>query len=124
MRDEIERVPDDEVDGAEGWRRLTDDPDVRGIEVTRHKGEGDGASSWQVIAYVAEFLRVDDLEDELGASMTSALEAVPGVTAVEDEDREVWTVTGSPSGEALVGAAAGVVDNLAPRARAYIDGLD
>lgn len=120
MSDRFDRVPDDEVDGVEGWHRLTDDPDVRGVEAVRPEDGG----PWQVIAYVAEFLRVDPLEDELGAAMPDALRAVPGVTAVAQEDREVWMVTGNPSGEALVRAAATVVDGLAGRARAYIDGLD
>jgi len=120
MDDEIERVPDDDVDGDEGWHRPTSDPDVRGVEAVRQGGDG----PWQVIAFVAEFLRVDPLEDELRAAMASALRSVPGVTAVEEENREAWMVSGNPSGEALVRAAAGVVDSLARRARAYIDGLD
>lgn len=118
MTDEIERVPNHEVDGDEGWQRLTTDSDVRGVEAVRHN------ATWHVVAYVAEFLRVDPLEDDLSAGMLAALRAVPGVTSVEEEDREVWLVGGSPSGQALVRAAAGVVDRLAPQARAYIDGLD
>ncbi len=37
-------------------------------------------------------------------------------------DREVWFVTGSPSGEALVRAVAGVVGDLAGQARDYDEG--
>jgi hypothetical protein len=122
VTDEIRRLPDHEVDGEEGWHRPTTDPDVRGVEAVRHTASGNDL--WHVVAYVAEFLRVDPLEDELSAGMIAALRAVPGVTSVEEEDREVWIVGGSPSGEALVRAAAGVVDGLAAQARAYIDGLD
>ena len=50
----------------------------------------------------------------------SALRGVDGVAEVAEEDREVWYVTGTPSGEALVRAAAQVVDDLAGRARAHI----
>jgi hypothetical protein len=122
VSDEIRRVPDDEVDGEEAWYRLTTDPDVRGVEAVRHRASC--TESWQVVPYVAEFLRVDPLEDELSAGMLAALRAVSGVTSLEEEDHEVWIVGGTPSGEALVRAAAGVVDSLAAQARAYIDGLD
>jgi hypothetical protein len=40
---------------------------------------------------------------------------------VWEDDREVWGVTGTVSGEALIRAAASVVDHLADRARAYLD---
>jgi hypothetical protein len=52
-----------------------------------------------------------------------ALRAVDGADRVWEDDREVWGVTGTVSGEALVRAAAGVVDHLADRARAYLDSL-
>jgi len=42
---------------------------------------------------------------------------VPGVTGVAEKDNETWRVTGRPSGEALVRAAAGVLDDLAGRMR-------
>jgi hypothetical protein len=122
VTDEIRRLPDHDVDGEEGWHRLTTDPDVRGVEAVR-QGEP-GNDTWHVVAYVAEFLHVDPLEDELSVGLLAALRAVPGVTSVEEEDREVWIVVGTPSGAELVRAAAGVVDGLAPQARAYIDGLD
>jgi hypothetical protein len=37
-------------------------------------------------------------------------------------DREVWFVTGTPSGDALVRAAAEVVDDLAGQTRVYAGG--
>ena len=70
---------------------------------------------------VAEFLREDPLEGELRERMAAALVGVAGAGEVAEDDREVWLVTGSPSGEALIRAAAGVVDGLAHRARAYLD---
>ena len=119
MGGEVRRVPDDEVDGEEGWDRLIDD-DVRGVEAIK---VGDGEWSWQVILAVAEFVREDPLESELRERMVGTLRAAPGVTAVAEEDREVWIVNGQPSGEALVRAAARVVDDLAPRCRAFMEGL-
>lgn len=55
---------------------------------------------------------------ELGPA---ALRAVVGAEMVWEDDREVWGVTGTVSGEALIRAAASVVDHLADRARAYLD---
>ena len=119
MADAIRRVPDDEVGGQEGWDRLLDD-DVRGVEAIR---VGDGEWPWQVILAVAEFVREDPLEIVLRERISQALRAVPGVTEVAEEDRQVWIVSGQPSGEALVRAAARVVDDLAPRSRALMEGL-
>ncbi len=121
MRDEIVRVPDDEVDGEEEWVRETDDDDVLGVDAV--KLEDADEWPWQVIIAVAEFVREDPLEDELRREMAAALRAVPGVTDVAEEDREVWIVNGQPSGEDLVRAAARVVDRLAPRTRAHVHGL-
>ena len=122
MVGEIRRVPDDEVDGEAAWERLTDDPDVRGVEAVKLGGVREW--TWQVGVFVAEFLRDDPLEDELRQGMDEALRAVPGVADVAEEDREVWIVDGDPSGEALARAAAAVVDRLAPRARASIGERD
>jgi hypothetical protein len=119
MADDVRRVPDDEVDGDEGWERLIDD-DVRGVEAIK---VGDGEWPWQVILAVAEFVREDPLETELRERLAAALRAVPGVTDVAEEDREVWIVNGHPSGEALVSAAARVVDDLAERLRDFMEGL-
>lgn len=113
MNEEIVQLPDDEVDGAEGWIRETDDPDIRNVEATRTELE------WQVTVWVAEFLREEPLEGELHRGINIALSAVPGVSEVIEEDREIWAVTGQPSGRELVEVAARVVDALAVRARAY-----
>ncbi len=119
MTNDVRRVPDDEVDGEEGWDRLVDD-DVRGVEAIK---VGDEEWPWQVILAVAEFVRDDPLETELRERIAAALRAVPGVTDVAEEDREVWIVNGHPSGEALVSAAARVVDDLAQRLRDFMEGL-
>ncbi len=89
MTEEIRRIPstEREEDCPESWERLTDDPDIPGVD----------------------------------ASMISLGEQP--YWSVWEEDREVWGVTGVPSGEALVRAAAGVVDHLAASARAYVGNL-
>ena len=63
--------------------------------------------------FTAGLQREDPLESELRQQMATALRAVPGVDVVAEEDRELWYVTGAPSGEALIRAAAQVVDHLA-----------
>ncbi len=120
MSESVRRVTDDEVDGEEAWERLTDEPDVRGVEAVK---VGEGEWPWQVIVSAAEFVREDPLEAELRQGMAAALRGVDGVADVAEEDREVWIIDGQPSGEALVRAAAQVVDDLAPRLRSHIDGL-
>jgi len=69
-------------------------------------------------------LREDPLEAELRERIDSALRGVDGVVDVAEEDREVWYVAGTPSGETLLRAAVQVVDDLADSARSYIASLD
>jgi len=122
MTDSVQRLPDSEVDGEEGWDRLTDEPEIRGVEALL--SDSGGKWPWQVTIWVAEFLREDPLQSELHQGLDRALRAVPGVLDVANEDTEVWVVAGTPTGDALVAAAAQVVDTLADRAREHIDGLD
>lgn len=125
MTDEFWRRPAAELDEGceESWERLTDEPDIRWVGAGKITvGE---FPYWSVTVAVAEFLLDDPLEGELRQQMAAALGAVDGAESVWEDDREVWGVTGTVSGEALVRAAAGVVDHLAARARAYIaDGLE
>jgi hypothetical protein len=121
VTDEIRRLPADELgEGcAESWERVTDDPDIRGVDAQKITlGE---FPYWSVMVALAEFLRTDPLEFELRKQMGAALRAVDGAEMVWEDDPEIWGVTGTVSGEALVRAAAGVVDHLADRARAYLD---
>ncbi len=48
---------------------------------------------------------------------------VAGVTEAGEEDREVWTVQGTPNGGALVDAVGAVLDARAAQSRAEIDRL-
>jgi hypothetical protein len=116
VSDTVEQIQpaDDEI--GEEWRRLTDEPKVRGVGAARI----DHIGGWQVDVWVMEFVRSDPLESELRQRITSALQAVSGVTSAEEEDRETWFVTGTPAGQALVAAAAQVVDDLADRTRAHV----
>jgi len=58
------------------------------------------------------------LEGELRRRIAAALRSVGGVTAAVESDREIWWVTGSCSGEALVRAVSEVLDDLADQTRA------
>jgi hypothetical protein len=123
MSEEIRRVPEYESgDGVhEQWHRFTNDPDIKSISATWFTHED--WSGWQVTVAVAEFLRDDPLGRELRERMTSALSGIDGAEDAFQDDTEAWLVTGSPSGEGLVRAAAQVVDDLGDRAREYIDSL-
>jgi hypothetical protein len=121
MIPEVQRIPPDDVGGNERWQRLTDEPDIRGVEVVRTRTKGPW--QWSIIVSVMEFIREDPLEAEIREALAAALRAAPGVARVSEEDREVWVVDGSPSGEELTETAAKVVDRFAERARAYYDSL-
>jgi hypothetical protein len=113
--DEIREVTGEELDEyVEGWIRLTDEPHLRGIEAYR---EENPEWPWTLTVWVAEFVREEALEAELRDGIIGALSGVPGVTAVTEDDREVWLVAGTPRGVDLVSAAAAVVDAMADRVR-------
>lgn len=103
----------------EAWERLTDDPDVRGIETARVEQIG----GWQVTVWAMQFVRDGSLETDMRRRLAAALRAVNGVATADEQDREVWFVTGTPSGKELTEAAARVVDELADEIRAAMRGL-
>ena len=70
-----------------------------------------------------EFVKQDPLETEIRRRIGGALRAVEGVITADEQDREVWFVTGTPSGRELTEAAARVVDELANETRATINSL-
>ncbi len=107
--------------GAETWERVIPDPHVRELRGVGSERRREGPWAWRVTVWVMEFVRDDPLEAELRRRIAAALAAVPGVTKIAEEDREIWMLQGTPSGEALVRAVAPIVDDCAPRARALID---
>jgi len=70
-----------------------------------------------------EYVSEDPLESELRERITTALRDITGVTSADEQDRETYFVTGTPSGKALIEAIARVVDNLDERTRAYLEGM-
>jgi hypothetical protein len=105
-----------QYDGDE-WTYAGDD-DVLGVSVT--SGE---EGSFQVFVAAAEFVREEPLEGRLRAAVARELAAVEGVEEVFEEDREVWTVEGTPSGEALAKAVASVVNTLHQELQDHLDTL-
>lgn len=112
---EVEPIPADELDGTEGWRRRTPEPDIRGVEAIR--GSERSSPDWLVSVSMMEFVRGDPFEREVRTAMAEALRGVAGVRNVFEEDRETWRVQGRPSGKVLVEAATGVVERFADRAK-------
>jgi hypothetical protein len=105
-------------DADEAWERDIEvhDGEVRWVGATRGRFRGD----WNVSVAVMEFIREEPLEGELRSRITAALRSVEGVEGADEMDREVWFVTGTPSGEALVRAVGDVLDHLAEQTWAYV----
>jgi hypothetical protein len=119
VSDDVEQIEPGDPEFEEEWLRRTDEPEIRAVSANRW----DAIGGWQVAVWVMEFVRSDPLETELRQRITSALQAVSGVTSAEEQDNEKWFVTGTPSGKALIEAAARVVDDLADRIRTYLNAI-
>jgi len=119
VSDEVRQVQPDDDEIAESWLRETGERELRAVEANRI----DEIGGWQVTVWVMEHVRSGPLEAELRQRIAAALQGVRGVTSVEEQDREMWFVTGAPAGKALAEAAAMVVDELAGRTRAYYDSI-
>ena len=115
---DVRRVQVDNAD--EAWERdiEVDDGEVRWVGADRIGF----AAGWNVSVSVMEFVREGPLEDELRRRIAAALRSVEGVETADEMDTEVWFVTGTPSGEALVRAVAEVLDDLAEQTWAHIKG--
>jgi hypothetical protein len=107
---------EDEID--EVWERVP--PEVlRGVTSTRWRERG----NWQVTLLAMEYIGYEDpFELEYRRRVASALQAVDGVASVNDQARESWWVTGTPSGRTLILAAARVADELYDRALEFLGG--
>lgn len=114
----IQHTPPDHLRGDERWHRPTDDPGIGEVEVIRSMANGPW--QWTVVVSVMELIREDPLETDIRQAMIAELRAVPGVVRASEDDREVWIVDGSPSGEMLTQAAANVIDRFAQRCREHI----
>ena len=124
MNDDIRQIQPDDHEILEEWLRETDEPEARAVgacKVTNWQEEvpdwPKGGDGWMVDVWAMEFVRSDPLESELRERIMDALRGVSGVTHVAEHDRESWFLTGTTSGEALVSAAAQIVDDLADQIR-------
>jgi len=121
FEDEIRNLPVSDAELLEEWHRQTADPAIRNAYATKISQTG---WSWQVRFPVLEFVREDS--PSFGPVLTGIrheLQGVSGVVEVEHEDREVFIVRGTPSGEDLVRAAGRAVDGLSDRLRDDYNGL-
>lgn len=107
----------EQTDDGEEWVYAPDD-DVRTVDVVKTDDD-----VTQVIVGAAEFVREEPLESRLRAAVLGAILAVDGVDGAYEEDREVWTVDGDPSGDGLVRAVAAAVDEMYDDLAAHVDGL-
>jgi hypothetical protein len=107
-------------DSDEAWERdiEMDDGEVRFVEALRNDAGGD----WQVAAPVMELVREESIAGELRRRIAAGLRSVEGVETADEMDTEVWLVTGTPSGEALVRAVGEVLDDLADQTWPYVTG--
>lgn len=96
----VKQIPSSDEEILEEWVHVTDNEEILGVSASRSEGEW----SWTVSIYAAEYIREEPLESELYESISKALTTVPGVTAINHEDREVWIIKGNPKGEDLVKA--------------------
>ena len=105
-----------------GCLEFVEDEDLQGVAASLHQGVG-SMSWWNVSVSPMEFCRTEPLEQDLSDAITGALSAVPGVATAQHEDREIWVVQGSPTGPALVTAAAAIVDGFLPQIEKELDDL-
>lgn len=117
----IEKVEPADEESLEEWSRVTEEPDLEGVSAVRIS---DGDWPWQVHVSVMEFIRTEPLESELGAAVSAALAAVPGVREAAHEDRETWIIKGDADGSSLVRAASAAVDRFSSQTRKAFDELD
>jgi len=96
----VKQIPSSDEEILEEWVNVTENEEILGVSATRSKSEW----SWTVSIYAAEYIREEPLESELYESINKALTTVPGVAAIDHEDREVWIIKGNPKGEDLVKA--------------------
>lgn len=108
MSEDIQQVQPLAPGIAEEWVRKTDEPNLRAVSASKSR-EGD---LWSISVWAMEFIRTDPLESELRRRIANALSGVNGVTSVEEEDREVWAVTGTPTGKAVAQEVDALADQL------------
>ena len=126
MTSDVRQVPVDDGE-VECWERVTDDQIRRVGAQLIHLLPGLHTEvevrGWNVTVPVMEFIRKAALSGELRTRITAALRAVADAETADEQDTEVWWVTGTPAGPDLVRAVAEVLDDFADRTRTYIEAL-
>lgn len=107
MSDIGQVVPPEDDSLIEQWQRLTNDPELLGVDA----GLGDD-EVWRVGVWAAEGIRAEPLESQLFDGVEWALRTVSGVTSVWHEDREQWVIEGTAPGRELITAVAAFLDEF------------
>jgi hypothetical protein len=121
--EEVRQMPVDPrtPEVLEVWFRETDDPGIRNVNaLARRSARRDQVLAGRDLGHGVRAGRPARIR--LPQHVTDALRQVSGVISADEQDRETWSVTGNPSGDALVEAAARVVDDLTERVRDFMYG--
>lgn len=115
------QIEEFEREGYVEWINSVDDEDrqILGVRVIQE----DDSEYFIIFISVAEFIREEPLENEFREKIHLSLSKVPGVKAVEEEDREVWAVEGSTNGPALIKASVATLQELKPKFISYLNEL-
>lgn len=106
----------DDTPAPTGWRRLTREPALLGVEAVR--AEPDFPGDWEVYVPVLARLTDTDLAAELREAVEAALLATSGVASAFEAETGVFGAVGaSADGSALVLAVGAALDELADRLR-------
>ena len=118
-----QRVRDNEDEEiARSWVIHPDD-DFRQVTADRIRHEPEWP--WEVGVSVMEFVRDEETEAKLSDAVTKAIRRVRGVREAEQQDREVWVVSGLfISGASLVKAVDAAIGRCEPDLRRLLDEQD
>jgi hypothetical protein len=120
---QIRQVAADDPDGEpfEAWERVM--PARSGVLSVWVTKTSYPDWPWKLTVAALEFVRSEPLEGRLRGSLKTALEEVPGVTSVTEEDREILLIGGAPTGLALTKAATEAIDSMAAAIQKHYDHL-
>lgn len=114
----IEKVPSGHESILEQWEVVAENPDIFGISIAKQDSID---FSWSIVVNAAEFIRDDPLETKFRNRIARALSSIEGVKQVEEADREVWVVSGSPEGREMAKAVVDVLISLNDEIQSYIE---
>ena len=113
---QIERAIPDDTEIAELWVRVLGEDYSRSIKelhsIDAHRFRNSDRFSWVVGCGAAETIKVDPYWSNLSSAMFAALQELPSVHDVGQDEHHEWLVDGDVDGKDLVRAAARVTDRF------------